>query len=149
MAITLSREAYVKFRRFGRPDQYPKDIRGVEKELQQRGYDASVSVLQYLIEEDLIDPKSDRWTEADIDAAARELEEREAYNAESQFFLHLDVDAAEYFQALHSAWEGVRRTVGRETTPIEPDREYFVMTVHPRRGERDGYVEFTSAGRPC
>jgi len=56
MAITLNREAYNEFRCFGLPDEYPKDIRGAVDELRRRGYDASVALLQFLIEEQLIEP---------------------------------------------------------------------------------------------
>ena len=41
--------------------------------------------------------------ESDIDEAANELEERDAYTSEVMYFLHLGVDAAEYFRSLHRA----------------------------------------------
>jgi hypothetical protein len=50
MAITLSREAYLEFRCFGMADQYPKDVRDVVTELRRRGYDASVALLQYMVD---------------------------------------------------------------------------------------------------
>jgi hypothetical protein len=31
----------------------------------------------------------------------------------------------------------------RSATPVNPAPDYFVMTVHPPRMDRDGYVEFT------
>jgi hypothetical protein len=102
MAITLSREAYLEFRGFGMADEYPKDLRAAVSELRRRGYDASVALLQYMVEEGLAEPEGDYWSEGDIDAAAEELEERAAYDGEARFFLHLVVDAAEYFRALQA-----------------------------------------------
>src|SRR5919108_3559821 len=104
MAITLNREAYNEFRCFGLPDEYPKDIRGAVDELRRRGYDASVALLQFLIEERLVNPDDENaWSECDIDAAALELDEREAYTSEAMYFMHLGVDAAEYFRSFHKA----------------------------------------------
>ena len=142
MAITLSREAYLEFRCFGMADQYPKDVRDVVTELRRRGYDASVALLQYMVEEGLAEPDGAYWPESDIDATAQELEEREAFTSEAQFFLHLGVDAAEYFRALHAAWDKLRDEFGDAATPINPAPDYFIMTVHPPRMDRDGYVEF-------
>jgi hypothetical protein len=51
MAITLNREAYLEFRCFGMADRYPKDVRAVVTELRRRGYDASVALLQYMVEQ--------------------------------------------------------------------------------------------------
>ena len=96
-----------------------------------------------MVEEGLAEPESDYWSEADIDAAAEELEEREAYTSEAQFLLQLGVDAADYFRALHAAWDKVRDEFGDAATPINPAPDYFVMTVHPPRMDRDGYVELT------
>jgi len=143
MAITLNREAYNEFRCFGMPDDYPKDIRDAVSELRRRGYGASLALLQYLVEERLVTPRDDRWTEADIDDAARELDEREAYTSEAMYFLHLGVDAAGYFRALHEAWDRVRDEFGDAATPVNPNSDCFIMTVHPPRFSRDGYVEFT------
>ncbi len=53
MAITVSREAYLEFRCFGVADRYPKDVRAAVTELRRRGYDASVALLQYMVEEGL------------------------------------------------------------------------------------------------
>ena len=79
MAITLNREAYTEFRCFGLADKYPKDLRSAASELRRRGYDASVALLQYFVEERVVRlDDEDHWTEADIDAAAYELEERGA-----------------------------------------------------------------------
>lgn len=143
MAITLSREAYLEFRCFGMADRYPKDVRAAVTELRRRGYDASVALLQYMVEEGLAEPEGDYWSEADIDAVAEELDERELYTSESQFFLHLGVDAAEYFRALHAAWDKVRDEFGDAATPVNPAPDYFIMTVHPPRMDREGSVEFT------
>lgn len=143
MAITLDREAYTEFRCFGMPDQYPKDIRGVVSELRRQGYDASVSLLQYLVEERLVTPHDDGWTEAEIDAAAYELEERETYASEAMLVLHLGIDAIDYYRALHEAWGRVRDEFGDVATAANPNRDYFIMTVHPPRCSRNGYVEFT------
>ncbi|HHM12061.1 MAG TPA: hypothetical protein ENJ16_00795 [Planctomycetaceae bacterium] len=144
MAITLNREAYNEFRCFGVPDEYPKDIRQAANELRRRGYDASVALLQYFVEEGFVNPQDgNRWAETDIDAAAQELDEREAYTSEAMYFLHLGVDAAEYFRALHEAWDRVRDEFGDAATAVNPNRDYFIMTVHPPRYGRDGRVEFT------
>ncbi len=53
------------------------------------------------------------------------------------------MDAAEYFRALHAAWDKVRDEFGDAATPINPVAEYFTMTVNPPRMDRDGSVEFT------
>jgi hypothetical protein len=144
MAITLHREAYVEFRCFGMPDAYPKDIRDAVSELRRRGYDASVAILQYFVEERVVKLReASRWTEMDIDAAARELDEREEYTSEALYFLHLGVDAAEYFRALQDAWDRVRDEFGDAATSVNPVPDYFTMTVYPPRYGRDGYVEFT------
>ena len=37
----------------------------------------------------------------------------------------------------------VRHEFGDAATPINPAPDYFIMTVHPPRMDRDGYVEFT------
>ena len=63
--------------------------------------------------------------------------------SEAQFFLHLGVDAAEYFRALHAGWDKLRDEFGDAETPINPAPDYFIMTVHPPRMDRDGHVEFT------
>lgn len=97
MATTLNREAYNEFRCFGLPDDYPKDIWDAVSELLRRGCDASLALLQYLVEARLVAPRDDRWSESDIDRAAHELDEREAYTSETMYFLHLGIDAAEYF----------------------------------------------------
>jgi hypothetical protein len=70
MAITLNREAYNEFRCFGMPDEYPKYIRDAVRALRRRGHDASIALLQYLVEERLVTPRDDRWTEGDNNAAA-------------------------------------------------------------------------------
>ena len=57
MAITLSREAYLEFRCFGMADSYPKDVWAAVTELRRRGYDASVALLQYMVEEGLAEPE--------------------------------------------------------------------------------------------
>ena len=57
MAITLNREAYLEFRCFGMAGEYPKDIRAAVTELRRRGYDASVALLQYMVEERLAEPE--------------------------------------------------------------------------------------------
>jgi hypothetical protein len=62
MAITLSREADLEFRCFGMADQYPKDVRAAVTELRRRGYDASVALLQYMVEEGLAEPEGDYWS---------------------------------------------------------------------------------------
>jgi hypothetical protein len=122
MAITLNREAYNEFRCFGLPDEYPKDIRVAVDELRRRGYDASVELLQFLIEERLVEPlEDDVWSQSEIDAAANELDEREAYSSEAMYFLHLGVDAAEYFRALHQAWDRVRDEFGDAATAVNPN----------------------------
>ncbi|OHB82142.1 MAG: hypothetical protein A2V98_00825 [Planctomycetes bacterium RBG_16_64_12] len=56
--------------------------------------------------------------------------------------MHLGVDAAEYFRALHAAWDKVRDEFGDGATSINPVADYFAMTVHPPRMDRDGSVEF-------
>jgi hypothetical protein len=58
------------------------------------------------------------------------------------YFLHLGIDAAEYFRALHEAWDRVRDEFGDAATPVNPVPDCFVMTVHPPRYGRDGVVEF-------
>ena len=35
------------------------------------------------------------------------------------------------------------RTFGDAATPVNPAPDYFVMTIHPPRMDRGGYVEFT------
>jgi hypothetical protein len=57
MAITLSREADLEFRCFGMADEYPKDVRAAVTELRRRFYDASVALLQYMVEEGLAEPE--------------------------------------------------------------------------------------------
>ena len=59
MAITLSREAYVGFRCFGMADRYPKDVRAAVTEPRRPGYDASVALLQYMVEEGLVEPEGE------------------------------------------------------------------------------------------
>lgn len=85
MAITLDREAYNEFRYFGMPDDYPKDFRDAVNELRRRVYVASVALLQYFVEEQLVTPRDDdRWNESAIDQAAAELDECEAYTSETE-----------------------------------------------------------------
>jgi hypothetical protein len=60
MAITLSREAHLEFRCFGMADRHPKHIRAAVTELRRRGYDASVALLQYMVEEGLVEPEGER-----------------------------------------------------------------------------------------
>ena len=144
MAVTLDRQAYTEFRRFGFPDEYPKDMGDAVSELRRRGYDASLSLLQRLIDEGaLVSPHEDRWSEADIDAAAQELDERAHYTSEAKHFMHLGVDAADFLRSLHRAWDRVRDEFGDAATSINPVQDFFVMTVHPPRMGREGRVEFT------
>lgn len=143
MAITLNRVAYTEFGCFGIPDEYPKNIRGAVTELRRRGYDASESLLQYLVEEGLVRPfENDRWDEAAIDSAAQELDELGSYTSETLVFQYLGVDATEYFRALHEAWDRVRVEFGDAATPVRPNADCFVMTIHPPRLGRDGFVTF-------
>ena len=94
MAITLSRDAYVKYRCFGLPDEYPKDTRQAVLELRRRGYDASESLLDFLVEERKVRIGRDGWQAADIDRAAEELAEMEAYTVEAKMFERLGIDVS-------------------------------------------------------
>lgn len=140
--ITLDREAYLEYRCFGMPDEYPKDMRDAVSEVRRRGYDASIAKLQYMIETEEVVPETDRWTEQDIDAAAEVLAENDDFAQQAIYFLYLGVDAKEYFKTLHEAWDKVRDEFGDAVVPINPVEDYLVMTVHPPRMSRDGYVEF-------
>ncbi|MEX2185624.1 MAG: hypothetical protein WD875_02475, partial [Pirellulales bacterium] len=142
MAITLDREAYEEFRCFGLPDEYPKDIRSAVTELRQRGYDASVAVLNYLVEEIRVRLADDaRWSAEDIDAAASELADLERYTAEAQMFAQLGVDAEQYHRALALAWDKVAEEFGDAAVSLNPVPDYFIMHVYPPRLGHEGYVE--------
>jgi hypothetical protein len=144
MAITLSRDAYVEFRCFGMPDEYPKNTREAVNELRRRGYDATESLLHYLVEEKRVALHHEgRWSPDDIDLAAEELAELEAYTTEARVFEYMGVDAEEYFRSLHAAWDKVRDEFGDAATPVNPVPDAFIMHVNPPRFDRDGYVEFT------
>ena len=79
----------------------------------------------------------------DIDLAAEELAELEAYTTEARVFEYLGVDAEEYFRSLHAAWDKVRDEFGDAATPVNPVANAFVRHVYPPRLNRNGYVEFT------
>lgn len=143
MAITLDREAYEEFRCFGLPDEYPKDIRAAVMELRQRGYDASVAVLNYLIEQDRLRLTSDGWSAPDIDAAATELADLEQYTPEAHAMALLGLDAEQYHRALAEAWDRVAKEFGDAAVSVSPNPDYFIMHVYPPRFGWDGYVEFT------
>jgi hypothetical protein len=144
MAITLGREAYEEFKCFGLPDEYPKDIRAAVTELRRRGYDASVTVLNFLVEENRIRlADDDRWSAEDIDAAASELADLERYTDEALTFAWLGVDAEQYHRALALAWDKLAEEFGDGAVPINPNADYFIMHVHPPRLGHEGYVEFT------
>jgi len=143
MAITLSRDAYVEYRCFGLLDEYPKDTRQAVLELRRRGYGASESLLDFLVEERKPRIGRDGWQAADIDRAAEELAEMEAYTVEAKMFEWLGIDAEGYYRSLHTAWDKVRDEFGDAATPVNPVPDYFVMHVYPPTRERDGYVEFT------
>jgi hypothetical protein len=146
MAITLGRKAYVEFKCFGMPDEYPKDTQDAVSELRRRGYDASDAVLFYLVEERRVTLDRDgKWTEAAIDQAAEQLYEMERFTIEANTFLYIGVDATQYFRALQQAWDKVRDEFGDAATPINPNSDSFVMKVFPPRRDRDGYVEFELA----
>jgi hypothetical protein len=131
MAITLSREAYLEFRCFGVTDRYPKDVRAAVTELRRRGYDASLALLQYMVEEGLAEPDGDYWSESDIDGAAQELEERRAYTAGAR-----KVDTAPEPVFEHPVGRSVKRLL--TTLPCAPS------SVLRRRMPADGDPTATS-----
>ena len=127
------------------PGRVPQNLRGAVTELRRRGYDASESLLQYLVKEGLVRPfELGRWDEAAMDAAAQELDELGSYTSETLVFqyLYLGVDATDYFRSRHEAWDRVRAEYGDAASPVRPNADCFAMRVHPRRLSRDGFVTF-------
>jgi hypothetical protein len=111
--------------------------------LRQRGYDASVAVLNYLVEENRVRLADDaRWSAEDIDAAASELADRQRYTDEALMFARLDIDAEQYHRALALAWDKVAEEFGDAAVAINPNSDYFIMHVHPPRLGQEGFVEF-------
>ena len=123
MGVTLNREDYVRFPRHGIPDSYPKDIREAVRELQRRGYGATVRKLWRMVDTGMIRLQADnQWTEKDIDDVAYDLTMREDYSEIGHYFLYLGVDANRYYRALNDAWEALQREYGNLALPGFPER---------------------------
>jgi hypothetical protein len=148
MAVTLNREAYVEFVCFGEPDEYPKNTEQVAMELRSRGYDATVPVLNYIIKQGLVSPnrgdgRNYKWSAKDVDQAAAELDERQAYTPSAICNNVLGIDYEQYHRALRDAMDEVREEFGEVIVPVNSVPDWFVMHVYPPRTHSDGYVSFT------
>jgi hypothetical protein len=81
MAITLSRAAFVEYRCFGMPDEYPKSTEQAVTELRIGDYDASVPAMNYVIKQGKVSParsgRNYEWQPEHIDQAASLFGEQE------------------------------------------------------------------------
>ena len=145
MAVTLSREEYVRFKALGEPDEYPKSTTLAGAELRVRGYDATEERLNYLVKQGRVRPKREGrvygWRERDIDQAAALLDEALAYGPEAQLNRLLDLDFGQREEALHAAWAKLAEEFPGQL-PAKPVLDYFVLHIHPPRLTRLGQVEY-------
>jgi len=146
MAATLSRAEYEELIWRGDPDEYPKSTEEAVTELRNRGYDVRPPVLDYFIRKGVVSPKRSgrkyEWTKGDIDQAAEECENHQIFKPTTWCNLELGISAAQRIRALR---EAVWTAIDEFEAEVPEDEDWFLMTVHPPRMSRDGWVEFTLA----
>jgi hypothetical protein len=127
--VGMSRGEYDRIRK-GR--QYPANIGAAADELRQRGYDANVDTLNYLIRKGVIDeaPEGPRsqpsWTKKRIDQAAKWMEQNGWYSPKGWFWNVCDIDPVQEHEA--------RMSLGGDS----PDN--YAMVIFPGSPRRVAYV---------
>ncbi|TWU14747.1 hypothetical protein CA54_36160 [Symmachiella macrocystis] len=144
MNATLNRKEYVELVGRGQPDAYPKSTEDVVSELRERGFDARVPALDYLIRKNVVSPPREgrnyQWRTKHVDRAAAVLEEQQCFLPRTWCNIELGISAAQRIRALRIA---VWSAIDEFEVELREDESVFVMHVHPPRLSRDGLVEFT------
>lgn len=111
--------------------QFPMTTGVASGHLRSRGYDCRPVMLDALVEQGVVSPKPDAWTQADVDAAADHFEGCEFFVPYAAMCATLGCSYADFHRALREAAEREATKYGRH---IPADDQYFVMHRTPPRG---------------
>lgn len=131
--VGMSRAEFDRFQE-GITGEYPTNIGAAVDELRQRGYDARVDTLNYLIRKGVVDEAAEgprslpSWTKKRIDQVARWMEQQQMFSPKGWFWNLYDIDPVQEHKARLEA----------SAAGVNPDS--LTMVIFPGSPRRVAYV---------